>query len=192
MSKQTLWIDMDEVICNFLNKLLCQCKEKLNIDIKLPDIKQWELKQYIGEEGIKLFNTPGFFIDLKPIDGSIKYLKKLHNEEHKTFIISSPQNEYCAFEKYQWVKKHLSFFPIGNLILVGNKGDLLSKIYDGILFDDCGKYLEMFRGTSVAMDMPYNQNVQSEYRVSSWEDFYYVVKSLEISNRTNRIQNIHI
>ena len=177
MDRKILWIDMDEIICNFLGKLLYQCKEKLNIDIKLSDIKQWELKHYIDEEGIKLFNTKGFFADLEPIDGAIEYLEKLHDEGHKIFIISSPQNEYCVFEKYQWVKKYLPFFPIGNLILVGNKGELLSKIYDGILFDDCGKYLEMFRGISVAMDMPYNKDADCDFRVGSWEEFYEFVGS---------------
>ena len=85
-------------------------------------------------------------------------------------------NEHSVFEKYQWVKKYMTFFPIRNLVLVGNKGGILEKVDKGILFDDCPEYLNRFKGISVAMDMPYNQGVNVDYRINNWNDFYDIVQ----------------
>lgn len=171
-----IYLDMDEVICDFLGKLLTVYNSMYCKNVKKEDIEGWSLKQYIGEEGIRLFNKPGFFADLEPVDNALATIQFLQYEGREVFIISSPANEYSVFDKYLWVKKHLPFFPIGNLILVGDKGKLLSQIDKGFLFDDCPKYLESFGGVSVCMDMPYNKEAKCDHRVSSWEEFYEVVK----------------
>jgi len=102
------------------------------------------------------------------------------------FIISSPMNEYSVFEKYKWIRKYLPFFNIRNLILVGNKGDLLSRIdgVNSVLLDDCPEYIRKFNGVSVVMDRAYNKElivgVDCDYRVSEWDEFYGIVKGLEL------------
>lgn len=168
-----IYLDMDEVICDFLGKAINAYNSTYGGNVKIEDIKEWSLEQYIGKEGIALFHHPGFFADLDPLPDALEVITRLQSK-HEIFIISSPTNEYCVFDKYKWVKTHLPSFPIGNLILVGNKGDLLSQIDSGILFDDCPKYLESFGGISVCMNMPYNQNAQCDYRVNDWMEFYTV------------------
>jgi len=104
------------------------------------------------------------------------------------FIISSPMNEHSVFEKYLWCKQYLPFFDIRNLILVGNKSELLSRIdgEDSVLFDDCPAYLREFNGITVVMDREYNKElvvgVDCDYRVSGWDEFYEVVCGLELNN----------
>ena len=140
MSKKlTIYLDLDEVICKLL--------DKYDKNLKPNDIKTYSLSQYIGEKGIKILKQPGFFRMLEPIEGAIETIEKLVNDGNEVFIISSPMNEYSVFEKYKWVKEYLPFFDIKNLILVGNKGDLLSRINGegGVLFDDCPAYLREFR-----------------------------------------------
>ncbi len=177
---KTLYLDMDEILVNFLGNLIEKCNE-IGIEIKLEDIKSWELINYIGEKGIEIFQKPNFFIGLKPIDGAIETVNKLLDEEWEIFIISSPQNEYSAYEKYLWIKEWLPRFDVRNLILVGNKGDLLKNLNEGVLFDDCGHYIESFQGIdriTVCKDMPYNQGIECDFRVSDWDEFYEVVSGL--------------
>lgn len=173
--KLPIFLDMDEVICDLLEKVFAVYNQQHNKNIKITDIKEWSLEPYIGREGVDLFKQPGFFADLKPVKNSIETINLLLKEDREIFIISSPVNEHCVFDKYQWVKKYIPFFPIGNLILVGNKSDLLKKIKSGILFDDCPKYLECFGGIGVCMDMPYNQNAKCDFRVGSWDEFKNIV-----------------
>ncbi|MFA5558820.1 MAG: hypothetical protein WDA59_05095 [Methanofastidiosum sp.] len=176
MSKNLpLFFDMDEVICDFLSKLFDTYNKIYNKNIKISDIKEWSLLKYIGTEGIKLFEQPGFFSDLEPIENAIETIKILLKQNRKIFIVSSPISEHCVFDKYQWVKKYMPFFPIANLVLVGNKGDLLTNIKNGVLFDDCPRYLECFGGVSVCMDMPYNQGARCDFRVRSWEEFHNII-----------------
>jgi transposase-like protein len=43
------------------------------------------------------------------------------------------------------------------------------------------EYLNKFNGISVAMDKLYNKNIQVDYRVSNWLEFYKIV--LDIKER---------
>jgi len=189
-TRPTIYLDLDEVICAFLDQLCFKYNEQYNKNLKPNDIKTYSLSNYLNEDGMKIFHKPGFFMSLQPIDKSIETIRKLLNENHNIFIISSPMNEHCVFEKYLWVKIYLPFFPIRNLILVGNKGELLSRIDDenGVLFDDCPAYLREFNGIRVVMDREYNKelivgdNVNGvdyvDYRVSGWDEFYEIVSGL--------------
>jgi len=182
--KLTLYIDMDEIICKFLEKLCSEYNNKYNTNIKISDIKTWSLNTYMdGDKAFEIINSPGFFGSLEPIEGAIETIEKLVNsDKYEVFIISSPSNEFSVYEKYLWIRKHLPFFDVNNLILVGNKGDLLSKISGegGVLFDDCPEYIRKFNGVSVVMDRAYNRelviDVDCDYRVSEWSEFYEVVK----------------
>jgi len=186
MSKKlTLYIDMDEIICKFLDKLCSEYNNKYNKNIKISDIKTWSLNTYMdGDKAFEIINSPGFFGSLESIEGAIETIEKLVNDDkYEVFIISSPSNEYSVYEKYKWIQQNLPFFDIKNLILVGNKGDLLSRIgNDGILFDDCPEYIEKFNGVSVVMDRAYNRylivGVDCDYRVDGWDEFYGIVERL--------------
>jgi 5'(3')-deoxyribonucleotidase len=181
MSKKILWLDMDQVICDFLGKLCLEYNYLYNKNLKPLDIETWDLTSYIGKENKTIFQQPGFFYSLKPIKDAIKTIKLLKEDGNKIFIISNPPNEYAVYDKYRWVKEYLPFFDIKNLILIGNKEDLLTKINgnEDILLDDCPEYLHKFNGISVAVNMPYNQNVNCDFRIYSWEEFYRLVKNLE-------------
>lgn len=169
---------MDEIICDFLGKLCLEYNKRFNKNIKISDIKSWKLAPYIGEEGVEIINEKGFFHSLKPIKNSIETIKKLQEEGNEIFIISSPTNKFSVKEKYQWVEDNLPFFPIKNLILVGNKGSILSRIKDGVLFDDCPEFLDKFKGIKVVINKPYNQEVEANYRVNNWNEFYKLIHKI--------------
>ena len=186
MSKKlTIYLDLDEVICKLLDKLCRIYNYKYDKNLKPNDIKTYSLSQYIGEKGIEILKQPGFFRMLEPIEDAIETIEKLVNDGNEMFIISSPMNEYSIFEKYKWVKEYLPFFDIKNLILVGNKGELLSMLdgEDSILFDDCPEYIRKFRGITIIMDRAYNKElivgVDCDYRVSGWNEFYEIVKMVK-------------
>jgi len=177
MNKPTIYIDLDNYILDMLSYLCQEYNYKYNKNLKPNDIKTYSLKDYIGNEGFEIINSPGFFANLKPIEGSIETIEKLLNDGlYEVFIVSSPSNEFSVFEKYQWIQKYLPFFNIRNLILVGNKGELLERLDGGILFDDCPEYIEKFKGITVVMNRKYNQDIECDFRVGGWSEFYEVVR----------------
>jgi len=184
-SKLPLYIDIDEVIAKFLEELCSEYNYKYNKNIKISDIKTWSLNTYMdGDKAFEIINSPGFFGSLEPIEGAIETIEKLINDnKYEVFIISSPSNEFSVYEKYLWISKNLPFFDVRNLILVGNKGELLSRLgNNGILFDDCPEYISKFNGVSVVMDRAYNRElivgVDCDYRVDGWDEFYGVVEDI--------------
>ncbi len=182
-----IWLDMDDVICDFITELCNRLHKNYNKLITPSQITTWTLSDHMGNDWKEIIEKPGFFISLKPIDGAINTINRLIKNNRKTFIISSPTNEHSVFEKYLWVKEYMPFFPIRNLILVGNKGDILSKVGNGILFDDCPEYLDKFQGVTVAMDKPYNQDVITDFRINNWDDFYKIVNCLDWSEVGDRL-----
>lgn len=177
MIKLPIFLDMDEVICDFCGKLCNTYNAEYSKNLTPDDFKTWSLSDYlVGEGALEIFEREGFFADLKPIEGAVESIQELLEDDYETFLITSPINEHAVFDKYMWVKENLPFFPIRNLILVGNKGDVLSKFKGGILFDDCPEYLTKFRGITICMDKPYNQNIKVDYRVSSWSEFNEIMK----------------
>lgn len=168
-------LDMDEVIVDFLGDLLHQYNKRYGHNIKITDITEWELEKTIGKEGTAIFRQPGFFRQLKPMPGALAAIRKLHDDGHKIFIISSPQNAYSVFEKYLWVEEYLPYL-LSNLILTENKIDLIRMLDYGVLFDDCADYLDAYFGVTVAMDMPYNKKANPTYRVKNWEEFLSIIK----------------
>jgi len=194
MSKKlTLYIDMDEIICKFLEELCSEYNYKYNKRIKISDIKTWLLNTYMdGDKAFEIINSPGFFGSLEPIEGAIQTIEKLiNNDKYEVFIISSPSNEYSVYEKYKWIQQNLPFFDIRNLILVGNKGELLSRLDsdNSVLYDDCPEYIRKFNGVRVVMDRAYNRElvigVDCDYRVSNWDEFYGVVEWIDNQKLTD-------
>ena len=189
-SKLPLYIDIDEVIAKFLEELCSEYNYKYNKRIKISDIKTWLLNTYMdGDKAFEIINSSGFFGSLEPIEGSIETIKKLVNDDrYEVFIISSPSNEHSVFEKYKWIMGYLPFFDVNNLILVGNKGELLSRLDsdNSLLFDDCPEYIRKFNGVSVVMNREYNRElivgVDCDYRVSGWDEFYGVVRWIDNQN----------
>ena len=192
MSKKlTIYLDLDEVICKLLDKLCRIYNYKYDKNLKPNDIKTWSLNTYMdGDKAFEIINSPGFFGSLELIEGAIETIEKLvNNDKYEVFIISSPSNEFSVFEKYLWIRKHLPFFDIRNLILVGNKGELLSRIDTcedngnyNVLFDDCPEYIRRFNGVKVVMNRKYNRDlivgVDCDFRVKDWDEFYEIIKGL--------------
>lgn len=77
--------------------------------------------------------TPGFFLDLPPIEGGIEAFKLL-SETHDCYICSTApwSNPLSYTEKREWVERYLGDYSFKRLILTNNK----SLMRADILIDD--------------------------------------------------------
>lgn len=111
MSKKTILIDMDGVLCNYKKAILYF--RGINPEQKFP---QAQLK---------------FFEDLEPMPFAIDAYNTLKEAGYRVKICSRPstKNPLCYMEKRLWVEKWLGYEECKNLILIEDKtgciGDIL-------------------------------------------------------------------
>ena len=126
-NRMIVYIDMDDVLCHFESEK--QRQIEANPDIAFPQ------------------SIPGFFENLKPIDGAIESVKKLiHSEKFSPYILTAPSilNPHCYTEKRLWVEKYFGMDFVDKLIICSNKGLLKGDV----LIDDYieGRGQENFEG----------------------------------------------
>ena len=120
-----IYIDMDDVLCDFIN--LYQKIKKEQSQIEYPQSKY------------------GFWLNLKPIDNAIESVNFLR-KHFDVYILSAPSehNPLSYTEKRIWIENHLGFDMVNKLILSShknlNKGDYLIDDYTE------GKGQERFEG----------------------------------------------
>ena len=114
MAKKIIYIDMDDVLCDFINSY--QKIKREHPEIEYPQSKY------------------GFWLNLKPIENAIEtvnYLRKYFD----VYILSAPSeyNPLSYTEKRVWIENHLGFDMVNRLILSShknlNKGDYLIDDY---------------------------------------------------------------
>jgi len=68
-AKLRLLIDMDEVICMFLEELCIRYNKEFGASLAPDQLQQYDLTNFVGEEGKLLFQQAGFFDCLQPQRG---------------------------------------------------------------------------------------------------------------------------
>ena len=160
-------IDMDGVVADFERELLDQFrklypnKNYVSLDKRTTSTTE---EQYPLEDRPLLrsiTSSPGFFLNLKPIEGSLNALLELKSiSGNEVFLCSSPTNIYkqCVQEKYMWVEQHLGHEWTQKIILTKDK----TLVYGNYLIDDNSniKGIKTPFWEHVIYDQPYNRNLE--------------------------------
>jgi len=124
---QIVFVDMDDVLCDFMGSYKAHIKA-------CPEMKYPQAQI-------------DFFRNLEPLSGAVEAFRKLTElKDSEVYILSAPSehNPLSYMEKRIWVENHLGFEAVKKLILSPNKA-LLKGDY---LIDDYteGKGQENFEG----------------------------------------------
>lgn len=79
--------------------------------------------------------TPGFWLDLPPVEGAAEVLKEWASSGHEIFFCSSPYMKYpgCAGEKIEWLMRHFLLPDLGRRTIFTKQK---SMIRGDFLIDD--------------------------------------------------------
>ncbi len=183
--KPIVLVDMDGVIADFEGGFIANWKKQYPDKAFVP-LKDrttfYSYKQYpIKHRPLvwKIMMADNFFIDLPPIEGGIKAIKKMARLGYDVYFCSSPliSNRTGASEKYQWINKHFGAKWVSKLILAPDK-TLVSGDY---LIDDRPevKGLRTPDWEHILYDQPYNREDQTRRRITwaNWQKQFPKIKS---------------
>ncbi|MFK7765703.1 MAG: hypothetical protein AB8B55_00575 [Mariniblastus sp.] len=125
MSKKIVYVDMDDVLCNFAGG--ARKRSQADPNRKFPQSKI------------------GFFENLEPIEDGIESVQSLL-EDFDVYILTAPstRNPHSYMEKRIWIEKYFGYEFTSKLIISPNKG---LSIGDYLIDDNVrGKGQENFKG----------------------------------------------
>jgi 5'-nucleotidase len=177
-------VDMDGVIADFEGGFLDEWKRRHPTE---PAVSlEQRSKFYIVDQYPKLrgsvrdiFKSRNFFLNLKPIPGSISAIRELASMGLEVFICSSPIDDYryCVAEKYAWVDQNLGTEWVRKLILTKDK----TLIDANVLIDDRPEVVGVVtppKWEHIIYDQPYNRRVVNKQRLT-WNNWREVLSSVE-------------
>jgi len=146
-----IWFDMDGVLCDMGSLLCAEYNRQYNTQLTPKDITKWELP----EEMKAIYrHSPGFFKRLSPIPGMLDLVNEL-SKKHEIHIATDPgRRSWIAADKMEW----LCFYNLNHIpVTLTERKDLL---IGNILIDDAPHHAQNFKGFSILVDAPYNQDVK--------------------------------
>lgn len=198
-------LDADDVIFRHLDGFFDFVEKKERIRYKSENMKSWNLSELMVDfregyflELIKEFAASEGFKQLKPYEDAVETIKKLKDEGHSIYIVSSclPDKNPELTEKYR--KENLKalfgegFFEEIELLPVspssegglGNKGNYLKKFAgdNSIFLDDSFKNYKQgikvgIKNSFLFSDNSWNKVLDAK-KSYSWKDFYNKVQKI--------------
>ena len=172
-------IDLDDVMCEFVDGLCRWLHSKHNTNVLATDIKGWNLKQYfptLSEDDIwEPTHTREFWDTVNVKEGAVKYIKALIDDGHQVYICTA--TDYRAIKpKFDLViKKYFPYITWSQIIVTKNK----SMINGDVLIDDGIHNLESTKFKKILMSAPHNEYYNAEIngmtRVRTWKEAYDAV-----------------
>jgi 5'(3')-deoxyribonucleotidase len=166
-NKQRLIVDMDGVLADVYSQFLKM--DEAETGVRQPIEKILGLPEYEAfKHGRKHVNSPGFFINVPLMEGSVAVIEKL-NTAYELFIVSAAMEfPNSLTEKLTWLTNHFPFLTWHQFVFCGSK----TVIQGDIMIDDHFKNLDYFKGRTLLFTQPHNygQDEKGHERVHTWHD----------------------
>ncbi len=184
---EDVFVDMDSTMNNFAEGYINYFNKLYgtNHKIRHNDLVQYEISKCIPglkeEDAVnaraEIFSTPGFWVDI-PIYPNVTETMKWMTENMSVYILTAPwvKNKQCAVEKYEWIEKHLSFFPLDKVIFCHDK-HMIHK--NSLLIDDYPKNIGRFQGKTMKYMYPFNEMTPANYEVRNWKHILRTMKKIK-------------
>ena len=175
--------DMDEVLAQFVAKVLRRWNALSGKNFTREDITSWRMEEVLGVDALgrtaeglidEWLAEDGFFEDLEPVPGAIEGFNSLRAAGHDVVIATSvPEVAVHSYTgKRRWLRKHFPDFSMKNFIAISRK-DLIEG---DILIDDGAHNIEDWtyagKEGAIVFDAPWNRDIRPDeaIRVSSWRE----------------------
>lgn len=180
MKKFTILCDFDDVLINFCEVWVELINEQNGTLVNIKDITEWEISKFfptLTEEQIYKPLYEGKIWDkVTPLRGAVNYLKRLKEDGHKVYIVTSSHYKTIETKTEKVMFKYFPFIDISDVIVCHNK----QMIMGDFLIDDGIHNLINISCSGILMTQPHNINYDiSMYdnitRVYDWKGIYDII-----------------
>lgn len=178
MTAKIALVDMDNVLAGWTDGII-EGLLRAGYSPEVLDLTRWDLGMDESTRRIvrRTQATPGFYRNLRPIEGGAEGLAELERLGYEVFICSTPDatNVTCASDKLEWVREHLGEAWVKRVILTHPK----SLVRGAVLIDDKPVIddIDEAEWVRVVFDQPYNQDTEGP-RLHGWGDLSVIEEVL--------------
>lgn len=169
MTRESIAIDMDEVLADTVGALIKHVNERMDLSITYDMLEGKKLRHAMPEhDGLltEILREPGFFKQLKVMSGAQETVKKL-TAHYDVYIATAAMDVPTSFhDKYEWLRQHFPFLDPQHFVFCGRK-NIVKADY---LIDDNPRQLSIFTGKPIMYTASHNVDDNRFARVNNWED----------------------
>ena len=173
--------DCDNTLNNLQEATIKVFNERYGTKYTMKDFKNYNISECLNKDNamnfVALYNEPGIYDIVNPLNDAQKALLKLKKDGHDIYIVtnSSPSifNEKC-----NWLKFH---FNIDEEHIISMKNKWLFKC-DLMIEDNIDNLLGGHHYERICVNYPWNRNVRDEvygiHRCNNWKEIVSVVNKI--------------
>lgn len=182
MDKLTILIDMDDTMVDLMSVWTERLNKQYGLSIKTSDICVWDLMQIFTtltkEQIYAPLHDASLWDELKPIKDSAKYIKKLMDDGHEVYVVTSAHYKTFQPKIEKVILKYFPYISWRNVIVTSKK----QMIKGDILIDDAVHNLVGGDYCKFLVNAPHNTSYDAEangmIRVSSWKEIYELIVNI--------------
>lgn len=192
-----LGFDLDGVVVDSPQQVVNYVNERLGLNLCMNDFKTYSMEDALPDQYRWIisaaFKDCEMWRKVKLIDGAYKTIKKLYEEGHEIWFVTSslPSN---LRKKINHLARNLDFLPKDYVWLhtINTQNKQIIKV--DILVDDGLFNLTGNRDYfSICFDMPYNKaddiEIDNFYRAHNWDEVYSFIKIIDRLTKTAKLMN---
>ena len=169
-ARQTICIDMDEVIADALGEHLLRYNRDFSANLSPADLRGrwlWDLVPPDHQSALEEYIlSEDFFSSLAVLPDAQRVLARLQSR-YEVYIATAAMEIPSSFNaKFSWLAEHFPFIPSSHIVFCGDKGILRGDF----LIDDNPRQLHRFHGEGILFTSPANALVTGFRRVDTWRD----------------------
>ncbi|MFO3687787.1 5' nucleotidase, NT5C type [Staphylococcus felis] len=169
MMRESIGIDMDEVLADTLGAIIKELNQRTQLGIKIQDLigeKIYDIMPEHEEEIRDILASDGFFRRLNVMKDAQEVVQKLV-QHYDIYIVTAAMDVPTSFhDKYEWLLEHFPFLDSQQFVFCGRK-NIVATDY---LIDDNPRQLGIHTGKPLMFTAPHNEKNNDFERLNNWKE----------------------
>jgi len=176
MEKLTILIDMDDTIEDLVPAWAECLNKRYGTNVSPEDITDWNIRMFFPDVPVNelfgLLEEEEFWKTVKPKPNASTYVKRLIDDGHTVFIVTSSHYKTITQKMENVLFRHFPYLTWDNVIITSSK----QMVRGHVLIDDGIHNHTGRRRARILMDAPHNRKFDAEkygmVRVKNWAEAY--------------------